>query len=281
MRCYKNPCQSPDACGGFGYCRELNFGLTEPVTIGNATLYLGDCREILPTLGKVDAVVTDPPYGMNWDADTRRFVAGRPTNRVTKTNWSDITNDDRPFDPAPFMKFDEAILFGCNHYAERLPVGTTLVWLKRYDNAFGTFLSDAELAWQKGGHGVYCCRDVSLQGESLNKLHPTQKPLGLMRWCVERTQGGTILDPFMGSGTTGVACAKLGRKFIGIEIEPKYFDIACKRIADADSRPSLPFVEAPKPKQFDAFDDFAKSLDVAYETIRERQAAGGPGWKPK
>ena len=202
--------------------------------IGDAVLYLGDCRKILPTLGKVDAVISDPPYGMNWNADTKRLkTSSRTTNTRPKTKWENIEGDDEPFDPSLFTGFPEVILFGCNHYASRLPVGTTLVWLKRYDNAFGSFLSDAELAWQKGGHGVYCFRDVSLQGESNSKVHPTQKPVPLMQWCVQRTQGEVILDPFMGSGTTGVACAKLGRKFIGVEISEKYFDAAVERLNDA------------------------------------------------
>lgn len=193
------------------------------------------------------ALISDPPYGMRWNSDTTRFVAGRACNRTTKTEWTDIYDDDKPFDPSPFLSFAEVVLFGCNHFAASLPVGTTLVWLKRYDNAFGTFLSDAELAWQKGGHGVYCFRDVSMQGESNNKKHPTQKPLELMRWCIERTNSQTILDPFMGSGTTGVACVKLGRKFIGIEIDSGYFDIACKRIRDAYAQPDM-FVEQSKPE---------------------------------
>lgn len=218
--------------------------------IGDCRLILGDCREILPTLGKVDAVVTDPPYGMNWDADTTRLrTSSRTTIVRPKTQWKPICGDATPFDPQPFIAFPEAILFGCNHFGARLPVGTTLVWLKRYDAAFGSFLSDAELAWQKGGHGVYCFRDVSLQGESLSKSHPTQKPLPLMEWCIKRVKGSTILDPFMGSGTTGVACVRLGRKFIGIEIDPGYFDIACKRIEEAYRQPDM-FVERPAaPKQ--------------------------------
>ena len=218
-------------------------------TIGDCRLLLGDCREILPTLGKVDAVVTDPPYGMDWDVDHSRFRPGKNGHgKSSSVDWGvKIHGDAEPFDPAPFLGFDEVILFGCNHFAARLPVGTTLVWIKRMDNGFGSFLSDAEIAWQKGGHGVYCRRDTSMMAETLRKVHPTQKPAGVMEWCIERTNAGTILDPFMGSGTTGVACVKLGRKFIGIEIEEKYFDIACKRIRDAYNQPDL-FIESAKPQ---------------------------------
>jgi site-specific DNA-methyltransferase (adenine-specific) len=219
------------------------------------TLYLGDCREILPSLGNVDAVVTDPPYGMDWDGKItrgRNSSSATPPGTRTKHYGISIIGDDAPFDPLPFLAFNEAILFGSNHFGARLPVGTTLVWLKRYDDGFGTFLSDAEIAWQKGGHGVYCHRDVSLQSDSFNKLHPTQKPLDLMRWCIKRLDARTILDPFMGSGTTGVAAVKLGRRFIGIEIEPKYFDIAYRRISEALKQPDL-FIEKPRPVKQESF----------------------------
>jgi DNA modification methylase len=168
-----------------------------------------------------------------------------------RSDWGSIANDDKPFDPAEWLPFPEVILWGANHFAARLPVGTQLVWVKRLDAAFGSFLSDAEVAWQKGGHGVYCWRDTSLCGEAKYREHPTQKPLDLMRWCIKRMKASTILDPFMGSGTTGVACVKLGRKFIGIEIEPKYFNIACKRIEQAYAQPDL-FVPQSQPKPVQA-----------------------------
>ena len=159
-----------------------------------------------------------------------------------------IAGDDQPFDPTPYLCFDRIIMWGANHYAARLPVGTTLVWIKRNDEAYGTFLSDAEIGYQKGGCGVYCFRDLSMKAEERDRKHPNQKPLPLMQWCIERVSdpGDIILDPFMGSGTTGVACANLGRKFIGIEIEPKYFDIACRRIEDAYKQPRL--FDTPKPQ---------------------------------
>ena len=206
----------------------MSHKLIEPVTIGNATLYCGDCLEILPTLGKVDAVVTDPPYGMKWNGKVTRGKNGTGKAGKTRHYGATIANDDKPFDPSPFLVFPQCILFGANHFPQHLRKGTNLVWVKRTDEGFGSFLSDAEVAWFSDGHGVYCFRDMSMQGESSKRAHPTQKPVPLMEWCVNKTTG-RVLDPFMGSGTTGVACAKLGRKFIGIEIEPKYFDIACKR----------------------------------------------------
>lgn len=223
--------------------------------IGDCTLYLGDCREILPTLGPVDAVVTDPPYGMKRGG---RFQRGAQSTSVTpyrtKTRMycTDIIGDDKPFDPGPFLQISERALFwGSNHFSRRLPVGTTLVWIKRMDTGFGSFLSDAELAWVSGGCGVYCKRDLSLQAEG-ERQHPTPKPIGIMSWCLEFfPDAKTILDPFMGSGTTGVACVKLGRKFIGIEIDETYFNVACLRIAAAYAQPDF-FVEpVAKPEQLD------------------------------
>ena len=219
--------------------------------IGDCRLLLGDCREILPTLGRVDAVVTDPPYGMDWDVDHSRFKPGQNGHgKSISVDWkTKIFGDSEPFDPTLFLDFDEVILFGCNHFAARLPVGTTLVWIKRMDNGFGSFLSDAEVVWQKGGHGVYCRRDTSMMAETRRKFHPTQKPVSIMEWCIGRTVANTILDPFMGSGTTGVAALQLGRKFIGIEIERRYFDIACERIEAAASQGRLFAEPEPVPVQ--------------------------------
>lgn len=210
-------------------------------TIGRATLYLGDCRDVLPTLGKVDAVVSDPPYGMKWDGKVSVGKNGHGgTGTRAKHYGVTILGDDEPFDPSPFLGFDKVVLFGANHFASRLPTGTMLVWIKRFDGGFGSFLSDGEVAWMKGGHGVYCFRDTSLMGETHDRAHPTQKPVPLMRWCIERIGNSrNILDPFMGSGTTGVAAVQMGRDFIGIEREPKYFDIACRRIEDAQRQGRL------------------------------------------
>jgi site-specific DNA-methyltransferase (adenine-specific) len=220
--------------------------------IGDATLILGDCLEVLPTLGRVDACVSDPPYGMAWDGKVTTGTNGHgKTGTQAKHYGVSIANDDKPFDPAPFLSFDHVTLFGSNHFGARLPVGTTLVWLKRLDGGFGSFLSDAEVAWEKGGHGVYCFRDTSLTAETRHRAHPTQKPLPLMRWCIERhgPDARVILDPFMGSGTTGVAALQLGRKFIGIELDSGYFDIACKRIEEAWRQPRLFAEPATKPEK--------------------------------
>lgn len=214
--------------------------------IENARLILGDCREVLPTLGRVDAVVTDPPYGMAWNGKItkgRNITSGAPAK--TKHYGVSIIGDDVEFDPSWLLDFPCVILWGANHFGNKLPIGTTLIWLKRLDAGFESFLSDADVAWMKGGHGVYCRRDLSLQRDAAtgNRLHPTQKPVGIMEWCVGKTTG-TVIDPFMGSGTTGVACARLGRQFIGIEIHEPYFDIACRRIEAAQRQSDL-FITPP------------------------------------
>jgi len=221
--------------------------IKKEVTIGDCRLILGDCTEILPLLDGVDACVSDPPYGMNLNTDTTRFSGGSPESqkkRAVGKKSKPILNDDKPFDPSHLLNFKKVILFGSNHFADKLPKGTTLVWVKRFDGGFGSFLSDAEIAWMKGGHGVYCFRDTSLMGQTFNRNHPTEKPVSLMQWCLEKAEG-VIVDPYMGSGTTLVACAKMGRKGVGIELDPDYFEIACTRVEEAYKSPDM-FVEAAK-----------------------------------
>jgi site-specific DNA-methyltransferase (adenine-specific) len=221
--------------------------------IGDATLYQGDCLEILPTLGKVDAVVTDPPYGIGFESKASRGFA--PSSRRGSggnygTDWGAIHGDDRPFDPTPFLEFPAIILWGAYCYASRLPDSAGwLVWDKKRGGTVSTGFagSSSDMAWTNFfGH----VKTFSHLWDGLRRdsqigvhLHPTEKPVVLMEWCLNLLPtANTILDPFMGSGTTGVACAKLGRSFIGIEIESKYFDIACKRIEEAYAQPDL-FIE--------------------------------------
>lgn len=201
---------------------------------GSVTIYQGDCRDIAPALGADLAIVSDPPYGMSWNTDSSRFRGGKPGSVRRRgrgrSDWGAVHADDEPFDPSPWLDYPSVVLWGANHYAQRLPVGTTLVWIKRFDSAFGTFLSDAEVAWRKGGHGVYCRRDTSLMRQTGERHHPTQKPLGVMSWSIEKTDSALpILDPFMGSGTTLRAAKDLGRKAIGIELEERYCEIAAER----------------------------------------------------
>lgn len=203
----------------------------DEVTIGNCRLIHGDCREVLPLLEGVDAIVSDPPYGMAWDGRVTPGANGH-TGGKSKHFGDKIEGDDEPFDPSPLVGFERVVLWGFQHFAAKLPVGTSLVWIKRTDKAFGTFLSDADLAWMKGGHGVYCHRSFP-QAMASDRLHPTQKPVDLMAWCIERAKvpnGGLVLDPYMGSGSTGIAALRMGLRFAGIEIDRRHFDVACERI---------------------------------------------------
>lgn len=206
---------------------------------GRVTLYRGDCLDVLRALpdGSVDAVVTDPPYGMNNDNNYTRFTTGpRGHGSASSRAYPPTTNDDRPFDPSLWLQFDQVILWGANHFAARLPVGTTLVWVKRHEHAYGSFLSDAEIGWMKGGHGVYLHKDLSNNSRPERRVHPNQKPIGLMRWCIRKPRlapGSLVFDPYMGSGTTALACFAEGMRFIGCEISPDYFQVAHRRIEQA------------------------------------------------
>lgn len=195
------------------------------VIIGNATLYLGDCLEILPTLPKVDAVVTDPPYGLG-----KRMAGG---TWAVAESW-----DSAPVASLePIMALaDTCIIWGGNYYTLP-PCRGVLSWFKPdAPPSMGHF----ELAWttldrtaQQISHSI-----GATNAERVG--HPTQKPLRVMEWSLSFIPDARlILDPFMGSGTTGVACANLGREFIGIEINPTYFDIACSRIRAAHDQMRL------------------------------------------
>ena len=151
------------------------------VEIGDATLYLGDCMAVLPTLGKVDAVVADPPYGMRNNPDSSRFSGGAWDRGDTCPFQEPIKGDDVPFDPSPWISFPSVILWGSNHFAERLPIGSTLVWIKKDEHLFGTFLSDADIAWRKSGCGVYCFHRNWSGFSRLSTIgkasHPNEKPV--------------------------------------------------------------------------------------------------------
>jgi len=209
--------------------------------IGNARLILGDCRGVLPTLEKVDAVITDPPYGINENSAkvASREKLAKPTD-YGAFNWDKNPISDELM-TAVIGGGKHAVVFGGNYYA--LPATSCwLVWDKMNTGDF----ADCELAWTNLPKAVRIMRhmwngmlrDGEERGQQ--RVHPTQKPVAVMAWCIEQAgKPQTILDPFMGSGTTGVAAVRLGRQFIGIEQEPKYFDIACRRIEDAQRQQSL------------------------------------------
>jgi site-specific DNA-methyltransferase (adenine-specific)/modification methylase len=225
--------------------------MMEPVQIGDATLYCGDCLEIMPTLGRVDAVVTDPPYGIGETGNNSRQKPGK-SRLGTKTRivsyepqrWDDGTADEAVGSSLKISRY--AIIFGGNYYSLP-PTPCWLVWDKQNSGDF----ADCELAWTnlpKAVRRIYWRWNGMIRKGDDIREHPTQKPVGVMEWCIGHlpNSDGVILDPFMGSGTTGVACAKMGRKFIGIELDPGYFDIARKRIQQAYDQPDM-FIEPPKP----------------------------------
>ena len=203
-------------------------------TSGDVTLYCGDCLTVLPTLEQVDAVVTDPPYGT-----ASVYACGKNRDNVAQSiRCEPMTNNDKPFNPTPWLDFSVVVLWGANWYADRLPPsGAWWVWDKRCGGTPDDF-SEGELAWTNIGNRTRFFRHkwrgfIRDSERGVPRVHPTQKPIALMRWCIEQIVGYTVLDPFMGSGTTGVACVQTGRRFIGVEIEEKYFEIAKERILKA------------------------------------------------
>ncbi len=210
--------------------------IRKEVTIGDCRLILGDCLEILPTLDSVDAVVTDPPYGISITKSNRLAVS----RGMGGKSW-----DDHPIDAEAVSlirsKAPNQIIWGGNYF-DLPPTRAPLVWDK---NNAGRDFADFEMAWTNLDMVArrFVFRPMNMDG---GKVHPTQKPIQVMQWCLGFLPASqTILDPFMGSGTTGVACAKTGRRFIGIEIDEGYFDIACERIRKAYSQPDM-FVDASK-----------------------------------
>jgi site-specific DNA-methyltransferase (adenine-specific) len=213
--------------------------------IGNATLYMADCMDILPTLPKVDAVITDPPYGIGMDGGN---VGYKGFNNFERLGW-DKEAPSTELISLVLAAGERAILWGGNYFGLP-PSRCWLVWDKGAGFK-GRSYAEAELAWASFDANVRVMTyDPLARGDYRGKEHPTQKPLQVMLWCLELAGAAqTVLDPFMGSGTTGVACMQLGRSFIGIEREPKYFDIACRRIEQAQKQGALFKHEEPKAEQ--------------------------------
>ena len=214
--------------------------------IGDCTLYLGDCVDVLPTLGKVDAVVTDPPYGIG--AGRMSFGKWR-TASMDKGSWDDDT-------PDLSMILDmnvPTIVFGGNYFVLP-PSRGILVWNKGAGFK-GRDFAECEIAWSNiDANAREFTFDPLARGSYREKKHPTQKPVEVMAWCISRLPGQpkVVCDPFMGSGTTGVACVKRGGvSFIGVEKHEPYFDIACRRIEAAYKQPDM-FVERPPPPKQEA-----------------------------
>lgn len=237
--------------------------MTNPVVIGNATLYLGDCREILRTLPKVDAVITDPPY-VGLKGGFTHVKGGVAKSSQDSTSIGDEWGASHEWVSAAEPLAGKALIAFCGHadvvslrQATTLP-GWLVTWYRRNSPAArkGVVRFCSEFIWclRAGGtvawHQLDTVLDIPaanagcagggerLVGDDGKALHPTQKPIALMERLL-LPEFETVLDPFMGSGTTGVACVNLGRTFIGIEREPKYFEIACRRIEDAQRQGRL------------------------------------------
>ena len=204
-------------------------------TIGNATLYLGDCRDILPTLPKVDAVITDPPYGIGFKYDT---------HDDDPNAWFDLMNQVVPLckAAAPFVIMPACAIkrlgwWYANHHPEWI-----VVWHKGSPGHASTVgFNDWEphVVWGRPKRPMH--DHFSTPCGFDDSGHPCPKPMAYAKWLVARCSASdsVVLDPFMGSGTTGAACADLGRRFVGIEMDAKYFDIACRRIEDAQRQGRL------------------------------------------
>ena len=208
--------------------------------IGNQRLILGDCLEVMPLLDRVDAVVTDPPYGIGAaSSDFAPRGSAKPRDYAGGKAW-----DKSPATAAHMAMMrsisENQVIFGGNYFEGLGPTSCWLVWDKQNTGDF----ADCELAWtnlNKAVRRIYWRWNGMIRKGDDVREHPTQKPVGVMEWCIghlpETAQ--TILDPFMGSGTTLVACQRLGRHGIGIELDPDYFEIACRRVDEAARQPDL------------------------------------------
>lgn len=217
------------------------------------TLYLGDCREILPTLGPIDALVTDPPYGIGADVG-----AGKSADK-----WGKFSADNRWDLEPPAIEFlrlligrtKSAIIWGGNYF--ELPASSCwLIWDK--ETAGITTFADCEVAWTNLPKAMRLKRHLwsgPYMKVKEERFHPTQKPLAIMQWCIEQlpATAKSVIDPYLGSGTTGVASVKAGKAFVGVEQDPRFFDVACRRISDAVARPDM-FVAPPVKAKQEAFE---------------------------
>lgn len=217
----------------------------ERVEIGPCTLYSGDCLELLAEGHlKADALISDPPYGISFTHGANNATPFMDAQGKSKP----IHGDDEPFDPTPWVKHigqGPIMLFGADHYKTRLPDGGRfVVWDKSCGMGAAASFTDAEFAWtnRKNPRCVYrqfwmgATRSGEGASSRYKRQHPTEKPVELMAWCLDHARvgmGKIVLDPYMGSGTTGVACLRTGRKFVGCEIDDHYFEVARARIQAA------------------------------------------------
>jgi len=199
---------------------------------GSIILLRGDCLEILPLLPKVDCVCTDPPYGIGRDGQRESTGIHGGRKQYDAQGWDNERPRKAVFDMMLSMS-EKQVIWGGNYFADYLPAtGKWLVW----DKGQRINQSDGELAWTSEGGAlrIYTLNRVAIMKDGAE--HPTQKPVDLIKWCMSEIDAGkTILDPFMGGGSTGRACIRTGRAFVGIELNEINFNIAVKR-CDAESR---------------------------------------------
>jgi DNA modification methylase len=223
--------------------------ITKEILADGIELYLGDCWDILPTLGRVDAIVTDPPYGIGKDGQKRSKGRHGGRKAYEFLGWDKSRPSIDIFSLILKMS-DYHVIWGGNYFADLFPAtGKWLLW----DKGQRIYQSDGELAWTSlnGGLRIFTLNRCAIQTDGAE--HPTQKPVEIMKWSIEQLPySETILDPFMGSGSTGVAAVKMGRKFIGIEKESIYFDIACKRVSQALEQPDM-FIDRSKSAKQESF----------------------------
>ena len=201
------------------------------------TIYNARCEDVLPSIdpASVDLVLTDPPYGIGLRTDYAARGRGLSPKWHKARNYPPVAGDDEPFDPAPLIGYGRCVLFGANNYADRLPASPSwIVW----DRLTGTTdAADAELAWTNLGGTVrmftHLWSGICRGSEVGWHVHPTQKPVALMRWIVDRwtKPGDLVLDPYMGSGPVAQACHELGRRYIGVELVEDYCEVAVGRLA--------------------------------------------------
>jgi site-specific DNA-methyltransferase (adenine-specific)/modification methylase len=201
----------------------------------DTVIYCADCKDILPLLPKVDLVLTDPPYGINYKP--RASSVGK----WHKWNCDKVINDNDEFElPFDLFNANEIILWGANAYASILPDNYGwLIWDKIIPD--GMKASECELAWtnflKRTRKFTHLWLGLCRESEVGLHYHPTQKPVVLMEWCINLSSNSNIiLDPFLGSGTTAVAAKKLCRKCIGIEISEKYCQISVERLRQSVMR---------------------------------------------
>lgn len=244
--------------------------MTRIEVIGNATLYFGDARDLRGEFPPCEALIGDPPYGQGYKVNTFRSGGTRRSAVIQRSGGTcdvnpnvhdEIEGDDEPFDPAPWLDVaPTVVLWGAHKFADRLPAGGWFVWDKVPTGKVRN-QGDGEAAWINRDQPMRIFRllwDGLCVGEGARhevtagqkRHHPMQKPEILMRWCIEEAgRPRSILDPWMGSGSTGVAAMQMGLTFVGCEMVLSYFDKACRRIEGAQKQLALLPVDVEPPQR--------------------------------